>query len=60
MADQSEATGVDGVGDDAGGMDDLVTGGLERDGEAAAVRIGARQRLRGLDHHGPQGLVESE
>jgi len=31
----------DGVGDDPGGVDDLVTGGVQGDGEAAAVGAGA-------------------
>ncbi|MGC5341882.1 hypothetical protein [Streptomyces sp. DT171] len=42
MADRSGATGVGGAGDDGGGPDDLLTGGPEGDGEAAAVRIGVR------------------
>jgi hypothetical protein len=30
----------DGVGDDSGGVDDLVSGGVERDGETGAQRSG--------------------
>jgi hypothetical protein len=40
LADQPEAAGL--VWDDAGGLDDLVAGGLEGHGEAAAVRVSAR------------------
>ncbi|MFD9459533.1 hypothetical protein [Streptomyces sp. NPDC060027] len=58
MSDQSEATCVSGIGDDGGGPDDLVTGGLQGDGEAAAVRIGAGERFGGVDHHSAQDLVE--
>ncbi|MFV5994896.1 hypothetical protein ACNPQM_21150 [Streptomyces sp. NPDC056231] len=57
-ADQPDGVWL--VRDDAGGLDDLVTGGLERDGEAAAVRGGAGDGLGGLDQHGPQGLIERE
>ncbi|MER5218037.1 hypothetical protein ABT063_47990 [Streptomyces sp. NPDC002838] len=37
-----------------------VTGGLEGDGEAAAVGIGAWLGLRRLDHGAAQNLVEGE
>ncbi|WP_282107508.1 hypothetical protein [Streptomyces sp. b94] len=42
MPDQPDATDIGGIGDDGGGLDDLVAGGLEGNGETAAVRIGAR------------------
>ncbi|WP_328939143.1 hypothetical protein OG288_36585 [Streptomyces tauricus] len=58
MPDQPDATGIGAVGDDRGGLDGPVAGGLEGDGETATVRIGAGQRPDGLDDHGAQGLVE--
>jgi hypothetical protein len=50
-ADQSEGAVLG--GDDPDGLDDPVTGGLESDGETAAVGVGARDGLGGLDPHGP-------
>ena len=57
-ADQPEAASL--VGDDTGGLDDLVAGGLEGHGKAAAVRVGASCGLGGLRHHRPQHLVERQ
>jgi hypothetical protein len=49
-----------GVGDDAGGLDDLVAGGVQGDGEAGPVRVGARDGRGGVGECGAQGLVGDE
>src|SRR5512142_3164454 len=46
-----------GVGDDVGGLDDLVAGGLPGDGEAAPVRVGAGTGGGGVGDGGAQELV---
>lgn len=45
---------------DAGRLDDLVAGGVQGDGEPAAVGIGAGPGFGRVDHDGAQELVEGE
>lgn len=47
-------------GDDVGRGHDGITGGFQRDGETAAVGVGARPGLGGVDHHGAYRLVERQ
>src|SRR6266508_4624421 len=46
-----------GLGDHAGGLDDLVAGGVQGDGEAAAVGWGVGPGEGGVGDGGAQGLV---
>ncbi|MBP0454010.1 hypothetical protein J5Y04_31380 [Kitasatospora sp. RG8] len=55
-----ETDRLDGGGDDVAGLDDLVTGGLEGDGEPAVVRIGAQDGFGGVDHDRPERGAASE
>jgi len=50
----------DGVGDDAGGFDELVAGGVEGDGEAAPVGIDVGPADRGVGDRDAQRLVGDE
>ena len=47
----------DGVGDDAGGGDDLVTGGVEGDGEAGPVGIDIDDTECGVGDRDAQSLL---
>ena len=47
-------------GEDARGLDDLVAGAVQRDGEACPVRIGALGCVGGVGDGGAQGLVSDE
>ena len=49
-----------GAGDDPGGEDDLVAGGVQGDGEAGPVGVGARDGGGGVGDGGAQGLVGDE
>ncbi|WP_447139147.1 hypothetical protein [Micromonospora sp. LZ34] len=58
-ADDADQVDV-GVGDDAGGVDDLVTGGGQGGGEAGLVGIDVGLAVGGVDHGGEQQLVDDE
>ena len=47
----------DGVGDDSGGVHDLVAGGVQGGGEAGSVGVEAGLAVGGVDHGGAQDLV---
>jgi hypothetical protein len=47
----------DGVGEDAGGLDDLVAGGVQGGGEAGPVGVETWQAVGGVDHGGTDDLV---
>ncbi|MDH3038921.1 hypothetical protein [Streptomyces sp. TRM75561] len=49
-----------GVGDDARGLGDLVAGALERDAEAAPVRVRSGCGLGGVGNRDPQDLVGAQ
>src|ERR1022692_4351701 len=51
---------VGGAGDDVPGFDEEVFGGLQGDGEAGAVGVGAGDGLGGGDHGPAQCLVEGQ
>src|SRR3954454_7952554 len=50
----------DGVGDDPGGVDELVAGGVQGGGEAGPVGVEAGPAVGGVDHGGAQELVDDE
>jgi hypothetical protein len=49
-----------GGGDDVGGLDDLVSGGFESDGEAGPVRVGAGGRVDGVGDRDPDDLIDRQ
>jgi hypothetical protein len=50
----------DGAGEDGCGEDDLVAGGVQGDGEAGAVGVGAGDGAGGVGDGGAQGLVGNQ
>jgi hypothetical protein len=56
VADQVD----DGAGDDAGGLDEQVAGGVQGDGEAAAVGVDAAFGLNRVSDGDPQDLVTGQ
>jgi hypothetical protein len=50
----------DSAGDDAGALDEQVAGGVQGDGEAGAVRVGAAGGLDRVSDGDPQDLVAGQ
>jgi hypothetical protein len=50
----------DSAGDDAGGLDEQVAGGVQGDGEAGAVRVDAAFGLNRVSDGDPQDLVAGQ